>query len=99
MNFELGGRLIPSYKTPSGESDGEYLRALVHVGAEVAELGRAPHRAQHPAARQHLGVDRADLVATTLRNYARDHSAVVVCVSHDRAVIDAADDLVMLEKA
>ena len=41
----------------------------------------------------------ADLVATTLRNYARDHNAVVVCVSHDRAVIDAADDLVMLEKA
>jgi DNA polymerase-3 subunit alpha len=32
VDIELGGRLIPSYRTPSGESDGEYLRALVLEG-------------------------------------------------------------------
>ena len=40
----------------------------------------------------------AQLVAHTLRTYARQQQAVVVCVSHDRAVIDAADDLLMLAK-
>lgn len=32
VDIALGGRLIPSYATPSGESDGEYLRALVLEG-------------------------------------------------------------------
>jgi putative ABC transport system ATP-binding protein len=40
----------------------------------------------------------AELVAQTLRAYARSSGSVVVCVSHDRAVIDAADDLLMLQK-
>jgi putative ABC transport system ATP-binding protein len=40
----------------------------------------------------------AELVAHTLRTYARERNAVVVCVSHDRAVIDAADDFLMLGK-
>jgi ABC-type lipoprotein export system ATPase subunit len=40
----------------------------------------------------------AELVAHTLRTYARERQAVVICVSHDRAVIDAADDLLMLAK-
>ena len=40
----------------------------------------------------------AALVAATLRTYARASGAVVICVSHDRAVIDAADALLMLEK-
>lgn len=39
------------------------------------------------------------LVAETLRRFAREHDAVVICVSHDRVVIDAADELLMLEKA
>ena len=38
------------------------------------------------------------LVAETLRRFAREHDAVVICVSHDRVVIDAADELLMLEK-
>jgi putative ABC transport system ATP-binding protein len=46
-----------------------------------------------------LDQKNAELVAQTLRAYARETGAVVVCVSHDRAVIDAADDLLMLEKA
>lgn len=46
-----------------------------------------------------LDQQNAALVAHTLRRFARDRSAVVICVSHDRVVIDAADDLLMLEKA
>lgn len=45
-----------------------------------------------------LDHDNAALVAQTLRRYAYDKSAVVICVSHDRAVIDAADNFLMLEK-
>jgi putative ABC transport system ATP-binding protein len=40
----------------------------------------------------------AGLVAATLRTFARAQNAVVICVSHDRAVIDAADELLVLEK-
>jgi ABC-type lipoprotein export system ATPase subunit len=46
-----------------------------------------------------LDQSNAELVAHTMRTYARERGAVVVCVSHDRAVIDAADELLMLEKA
>ena len=45
-----------------------------------------------------LDQTNAELVAYTLRTYARQQEAVVICVSHDRAVIDAADDLLMLAK-
>jgi putative ABC transport system ATP-binding protein len=41
----------------------------------------------------------AALVAETLRGFAHRHGAVVICVSHDQVVIDAADDLLTLEKA
>ncbi len=40
----------------------------------------------------------AALVAQTLRTYAREHGAVVICVSHDSTVIDAADHVLMLER-
>ncbi len=40
----------------------------------------------------------ADLVAHKLRSYARETDAIVICVSHDRAVIDAADNFIQLEK-
>lgn len=40
----------------------------------------------------------SELVAYTLRNYARERSAVVICVSHDRTLIDAADELLMLAR-
>jgi ABC-type lipoprotein export system ATPase subunit len=46
-----------------------------------------------------LDQKNAELVAQTLRAYAREKSAVVVCVSHDRALFDAADDILKLEKA
>lgn len=41
---------------------------------------------------------KAALVAYTLRNFARDANAVVICVSHDPLVMDAADDVLILEK-
>jgi putative ABC transport system ATP-binding protein len=41
----------------------------------------------------------ARTVADTLRDYARSAGAVVICVSHDRALLDHADELLMLEKA
>ncbi|MFM5954473.1 MAG: ABC transporter ATP-binding protein [Novosphingobium sp.] len=45
-----------------------------------------------------LDARNAELVAYTLRTYARTSGAVVICVSHDRVVIDAADDLLMLDR-
>lgn len=46
-----------------------------------------------------LDQTNAALVAHTLRTFARERNAVVVCVSHDRVVMDAADHLLLLEKA
>ena len=46
-----------------------------------------------------LDQSNASLVAHTLRTFARQNDAVVICVSHDRVVLDAADDRLMLEKA
>lgn len=40
----------------------------------------------------------AKRVACHMRTYARDANAIVICVSHDRAVIDAADDYLALER-
>ncbi len=45
-----------------------------------------------------LDQGNAELVAHTMRTYAQSTGAVVICVSHDRAVIDAADDLLLLQK-
>lgn len=38
----------------------------------------------------------AALVATTLRTYARDRGAVVICASHDPLVLNAADEVLQL---
>lgn len=46
-----------------------------------------------------LDQTNAALVAHTLRTFARQNNAVVICVSHDRVVMDAADELLMLNKA
>lgn len=46
-----------------------------------------------------LDQQNAELVAQSLRAYAREKGAVVVCVSHDRALFDAADHILKLEKA
>lgn len=41
----------------------------------------------------------SELVAQTLGNFAREYGAVVICVTHDRVVMEAADDVLELEKA
>jgi putative ABC transport system ATP-binding protein len=46
-----------------------------------------------------LDQPNAERVAHALRAYAREKQAVVVCVSHDRALFDAADTFLKLEKA
>lgn len=38
-------------------------------------------------------------VAETLHRFAHERGAIVICVSHDAVVMDAADDLLILEKA
>jgi len=45
-----------------------------------------------------LDAANAELVARTLREYAQTSGAVVICVSHDRTVIDLADHVLMLER-
>ena len=41
----------------------------------------------------------AALVSRTLRAFARDRGAVVICISHDLVVMDAADEVLILDKA
>lgn len=45
-----------------------------------------------------LDAANAAFVAETLRSYARANAATVICVSHDRTVISAADELLTLER-
>ena len=45
-----------------------------------------------------LDAANAAFVADTLKSYARAQAATVICVSHDRTVIDAADELLILER-
>ena len=45
-----------------------------------------------------LDAANAAFVAETLKGYARTQAATVICVSHDRTVIDAADELLTLER-
>ena len=44
-----------------------------------------------------LGQDSAALVAATLRDFARTNDAVVICTSRDLMMLNAADELLMLE--
>jgi putative ABC transport system ATP-binding protein len=46
-----------------------------------------------------LDRSNAALVAATLRDFARERGAIVICVSHDTVVMDAADELLILDKA
>lgn len=45
-----------------------------------------------------LDAANAAFVAETLKAYARANAATVICVSHDRTVIQAADELLTLER-
>ena len=79
--------------TPDKLSGGEKQRVAL---AQALSCRPAILLADEPTAA--LDQTNAELVAATLRTYARERQAVVICVSHDRAVIDAADDFLMLAK-
>ncbi len=81
-------------KLPSQLSGGEKQRVAI---AQALCARPAVLLADEPTAA--LDQSNAALVAHTLRTFARERNAVVICVSHDRVVIDAADELLMLEKA
>ena len=89
-DFGLGDKLD---SRPGALSGGEKQRvalaqALAHRPAVVL--------ADEPTAA--LDSRNAAAVAAALRDYARREGAIVVAVSHDAVVIDAADDVVMLRK-
>lgn len=46
-----------------------------------------------------LDYANAQVVGSCLRDYAHRSNAVVICVSHDRQIIDLADDLLTLKKS
>jgi putative ABC transport system ATP-binding protein len=78
---------------PEQLSGGEKQRVAI---AQALCFGPKVLLADEPTAS--LDNTNAGLVAATLRTFARAENAVVICVSHDRAVIDAADELLVLEK-
>ncbi len=86
----LGGKMAA---LPEQLSGGEKQRVAI---AQALCFGPKVLLADEPTAS--LDNTNAGLVAATLRTFARSENAVVICVSHDRAVIDAADELLVLEK-
>ncbi len=82
VNFELGGRLIPTYKTPSGESDGEYLRGLVQEGLVKRYGDPVPAAAQERAEMEMAVIDKMGfnsyfLIVWDFVKYAKDNNIAV----------------------
>lgn len=90
-DFDLGDKLDAR---PGQLSGGEKQRVAL---AQALSFDPPVLLADEPTAA--LDQKNAELVAQTLRAYAREKQAVVICVSHDRALFDAADDILKLEKA
>ena len=90
-DFGLGDKLDAR---PAQLSGGEKQRVAL---AQALSFDPPVLLADEPTAA--LDQHNAELVAHTLRAYAREKGAVVVCVSHDRALFDAADHILKLEKA
>lgn len=82
VDIELGGRLIPHYDTPDGESDGEYLRALVEEGL-IRRYGDPVPAEARERAEMELGViDRMGfnsyfLIVWDFVKYAKDNGIAV----------------------
>jgi DNA polymerase-3 subunit alpha len=82
VNFELGGRLIPSYKTPTGGSDGEFLRELVQEGLARRYGAPIPAAAQERAEMELAVIDKMGfnsyfLIVWDFVKYAKDNNIAV----------------------
>jgi DNA polymerase-3 subunit alpha len=82
VDIELGGRLIPNYKTPSGESDGEYLRQLVFEGLALRYGDPIPAEAVERAEMElgvidNMGFNSYFLIVWDFVKYAKDNGIAV----------------------
>ena len=88
--FGLGDK---KHQLPAQLSGGEKQRVAI---AQALACAPALLLADEPTAA--LDAANAAFVTETLKSYARANAATVICVSHDRTVIDSADDLLLLER-
>ncbi len=82
VDIELGGRLIPSYETPDGQSDGEYLRELVYAGLARRYGDPIPAEAVERAEMElaviaKMGFNSYFLIVWDFVKYAKDHGIAV----------------------
>ena len=82
VSIELGAQLIPRFETPDGESEGEYLRALVATGLRAAlrrpDPGGGARARGHGARRdRRMGFNAYFLIVHDFVAYAKDNGIAV----------------------